>query len=57
MHIKQEMTPFLNTTFNEDSKDGPTFILSTIFDKYIGKNLKALEYYIQRLNTQKKFLA
>ena len=47
----------LNTTFNEDFKNGLTFIGSTIFDKFIGKNVKALKYFIQQLNTKKNIFA
>ena len=40
------MKSVLNTTFNGDFENGPTFIDSTIFDKFIGKNVEATEYQI-----------
>ena len=44
IYIKRKVMSFSNTPFNGDIKNGPTFIHSTIFYKYICKNIKALEY-------------
>ena len=44
MHVEWKKAYFFNATFNGDLKNGPTFIDSTIFDKFIGKNIKGLDY-------------
>jgi len=33
-----------NTKFNGELKNRPNFIRSTIFEKFVGRKIKALEY-------------